>query len=102
MFFSEEDLAQNKKISDFLFHQLQLSFADVEQKKNGQQQTGEEAGAAIRQAVIQTRIESEVPTPEKLTADELGDLILQVDYPKAHLEPLKEIMYQVMTSLKVI
>lgn len=102
MFFSEENLEENKKISDFLFYQLQLSYVDIEQKKNDHTEHGEETGPGIRQTIIETRVQTNGPISEKLITGELEDLILQLDYPKEHLEPLKEIMYRVMASLKVI
>jgi hypothetical protein len=100
MFFREDKLAENKKISDFLFHQLQLSYADIDQKKHEPQEQG--LGTGIRQTIIQTQKQADGPAPELLISDELEQLILQVDYPKAQLEPLKDIMYRVLTSLKVI
>ena len=102
LFFSEENLEENKKISDFLFYQLQLSYADLEQKKTDLQENNVDAGPGIRQTIIETRVQSDAPIPEKFISDELEDLILQLEYPKEHLEPLKDIMYRVMASLKVI
>lgn len=102
MFFGEENLAENKKISDFLFYQLQLSYADIEQKKIDQREDEEAADPGIKQTIIETRVHTDGPLPEKFISEELENLILQLDYPKEHLEPLKEIMYRVMTNLKVI
>ena len=102
MFFSEANLTENKKISDFLFHQLQMSYADMELKKNDPQLKVKEHATPIHQTVIQTTKQSGDANPERIITDELEELVLQMDYPKEQLDPLKDILNRVLNSLRVI
>jgi len=102
MFFSEANLTENKKISDFIFHQLQVSYADMDLKKNAPQMTGKGSTAPVQQELIPTSNQSDDIPPDKIISDELEELILQMDYPKEHLDPLKDIMNRVLSNLKVI
>lgn len=102
MFFSEANLTENKKISDFLFYQLQVSYADMELKKNDLQGIVREPAAPIHQTVIQTTKQSGNSFSESLISDELEELVLQLDYPKEQLDPLKDILNRVLNTLRVI
>ena len=102
MFFSEANLTENKKISDFIFHQLQVAYADMDLKKNDPQITDEETRPTIHQTVIQTTKQSDDAPTDKFISDELEELILQMDYPKEQLDPLKDIMNRILSNLKVI
>lgn len=102
MFFSEANLTENKKISDFIFHQLQVAYADMDLKKNDPQITDEGTRPTIHQTVIQTTKQSDDAPTDKFISDELEELILQMDYPKEQLDPLKDIMNRILSNLKVI
>jgi len=102
MFFSEANLTENKKISDFLFNQLQVSYADMEQKRNEPQRTDKEPTIPIHQTVIQTSMQSDDSVPDKFISDKLEDLVLQMNYPKEQLDPLRDILNRVLSNLKVI
>lgn len=102
MFFSEANLAENKKISDFIFHQLQVSYADMDLKKNDPQMTDIETTAPIHEEVIPAGKQSDEAPADKIISDELEQLVLQMDYPKEQLDPLKDIMNRVLNNLKVI
>lgn len=102
MFFSEASLTENKKISDFLFYQLQLSYVDMELKKNDPQALARDLPPPVYQTVLQTAIESDEPVPEKYIPQEIEELVLQMDIPKEQLDPLRDILNRVLSNLKVI
>ena len=102
MFFSDEKLSENKKISDFLFFQLQESFADQELVKKDVKETRKEPEVNIQRTVIQGKKELPQAGSENIIPDDLDDLVLQVEYPQASLEVLKQLLYRVLSSLKAI
>lgn len=95
MFFSDETLSENKKISDYLFYQLRDSYTDKEYVEMDHVKTGKET-------VVESKKQSTETEDEKILPDDLAELILQVEYPKANLELFKQLLYRVLTSLKVI
>ena len=102
MFFSEEDLAENKKISDFLFYQLQASFNEFEYVQQEDKTTDEEPVTKVHRTVIEnTRplMDSDIV---KSISEEVDELVLQMNYPKTYLEPVKLLLFRILTSLKVI
>lgn len=107
MVFSEADLAENKKISDFLFYQLALAFIDVdnpEETKTSTRKDDESKKTKVeekQQNVKRTSIEI-TGVNEKLLSPELNELILNIDHSKADFETFKVLLYRVMNSLQVI
>lgn len=102
MFFSEEKLAENKKISDFIFYQLQDAY--IEKEKTGENYVATVISPAgdTHRTVIKGRDQAVEADAEKNIPDGLEELILQVEYPKANLELFKQLLYRVLSSLKVI
>ena len=47
-------------------------------------------------------VQSGDASPERIITDELEELVLQMDYPKEQLDPLKDILNRVLNSLRVI
>lgn len=102
MFFSEENLSENKKISDFLFYQLQVSFTELENtKKIDDKDAGEKAVSAHRTVVENTQqsVNSEVI---RNISEEVDELILQMNYPGTQLEPVRQLLFRVLNSLRII
>lgn len=104
MFFSDENLSENKKISDYLFYQLRDSYTDKEYVVKDHVKTGKDTVMNIQGAVVESNKQSNDTETgqEKIIPDELAELILQVEYPKANLELFKQLLYRVLASLKVI
>ena len=102
MFFSDEKLSENKKISDYLFYQLRDSYTDKEYSEKEHKETGNEPEMNIQRTVIEDKKQSTETEDEKIIPDELAELILQVEYPRKNLELFKQLLYRVLTSLKVI
>ena len=74
----------------------------MELKKNDPQLKVKEHATPIHQTVIQTTKQSGDASPERIITDELEELVLQMDYPKEQLDPLKDILNRVLNSLRVI
>ena len=102
MFFSDEALSENKKISDYLFYQLRDSYTDKEYVVKDHVEPGKDTVMNIQGAVVESKKQSPETEQEKIIPDELAELILQVEYPKENLELFKQLLYRVLTGLKVI
>jgi hypothetical protein len=100
MIFSEDDLAENKKVSDFLFYQLALSYTDTEcpagnkpEKKPAVAEKGKITEMGNLQ--IQKIVSGNVPL-------ELSELVLNIDHSHTDLELLKVLLFRVLSSLQTI
>lgn len=102
MFFNDENLSENKKISDFLFYQLKESYAEKEYVKKDDKEIRKEAVLGMQRTVIQGKKQSTEADDEKIITDELDELILQVEYPKDSMEVLKQLLYRILSNQKVI
>jgi hypothetical protein len=100
MIFSEEDLAENKKVSDFLFYQLALSFTDTdsqtgEKVEKKPEATEKENIKEVKKLRIKTVEKSNIPL-------ELSELVLSIDHSHTDLELLKVLLFRVLGSLQTI
>jgi hypothetical protein len=102
MLFSEDDLSENKKVSDFLFYQLAQSFIesgrqpDIETGTKPVKKTKEKAKSAATGGLsLQNVSVKGIPA-------ELNELILNVEHSKADLEPLKILLIRIISSLQTI
>lgn len=102
MFFSEEKLAENKKISDFLFYQLQDAYVEKEDTRKKYVTSEINTAGDPHRTVIKGSEQAAGTDAEKIIPDDLEELVLQVEYPKENLELFKQLLYRVLTSLKVI
>lgn len=102
IFFSEDNLSENKKISDFLFYQLQVSFAEIEyiHQDNNENKKGPEL--TVQKTVLEKKHPSDNSAEEKIMPAEMEELILQMDYPKEQHELLRDLLFRVLSSLKAI
>jgi len=100
MIFSEKKLSENKKISDFLFHQLQASFAELEYARGDELVAEEEPEETTRITILEQN--SIVSTNEDITgiSKELKALIVQLENPNTHLEATKQLLVNILSSLK--
>ena len=102
MFFSDEKLSENKKISDYLLYQLRDSYTDKEYAEKDNKEPVKEPVINIQRTISNGNQQTAEPGDEKIIPDELAELILQVEYPKENLELFKQLLYRVLSSLKVI
>lgn len=100
MFFSEKKLSENKKISNFLFYQLQSSFAELEYLKEENDDEGNEQLITARRTVIENTQKSNNIGDVKGIGNELNELILQIGGSNVQLEPIKQILFHILSSLK--
>jgi hypothetical protein len=102
MLFAEDVLAENKKITDFLFYQLQVSFAEIEYTKQDKIENIKEPEATAQRTVVEYKKQSNNPGEDKIITRELDELILQMNSPKEHLEPFRQLLFRILSSLKTI
>lgn len=100
MIFSENDLAENKKISDFLFYQLALSFTDTEYPAGNKPEkkpavAEKDKITEVENLQIQKVVSGNVPL-------ELSELVLNIDHSHTDLELLKVLLFRVLSSLQTI
>jgi hypothetical protein len=100
MIFSEKKLTENKKISDFLFHQLQESFAELEDTREINPAAMLETGVVTHQTIIEKTRKESMPAETSGLGKELDALIVQLTEPKHQLEAVKQILINILSSLK--
>lgn len=102
MFFSEKELSENKKISDFLFYHVYKSFSEIEYTHAESGKVKNELETRIHKSIIEGKKQSHENEDVKIVPSELEKLILQTDHSKETYEVLKQLLINVLTGLKVI
>ena len=100
MLFSEDDLTENKKVSEFLFYQLALSFIE-----SGYQPENKTERKPVKKTKDRTKIISNLSVQKDTGRNipaELNELILNIEHSKTDLEPLKVLLFRIMNSLHAI
>ncbi len=100
MLFSEDDLAENKKVSDFLFYQLAMSFIESEYQVENKPKKipaieAKEKIIEVKKLQVQKEESRNIPS-------ELNELVLNIDHSKTDLELLKVLLYRVLNNLHTI
>ena len=100
MIFSEKKLPENKKISDFLFYQLQASFAELEHAMEDEPVTQDEAKETTQVTVIEKKGTERLTDEATGISKELEALFVQLGQPSTHLEAIKQLLVNITSSLK--
>lgn len=102
MIFSEDNLSENKKISDFLFYQFALSFMDTEHQEEIKPDKKLTSTAKAKITEVKNMLANTDEGKEKPLHPELNELLLNIDYSKTDLELLKVLLFRVLGSLQTI
>ncbi|MBI4006222.1 MAG: PilZ domain-containing protein [Gammaproteobacteria bacterium] len=96
MLFDRKDAAENKKINDFLFHQVETTFYEFENLKmdKPKMKSTEKTKEGVKKPDL---IEDKLPSSPKTTKE-----IRENDYSINDLQSLKHELAQIIGSLKVI
>lgn len=96
MLFSDKELPENKKISDFLFFQLQASFAELEYAT----ENSDQPVISARSTVVEGPGTSSISEEIKGISQELDELILLMDNSNTDTEPMRQILLQLLNRLR--
>jgi hypothetical protein len=100
MIFSEKKLSENKKISDFLFYQLQVSFTDLEYAKDVDPEAEDEAEDLIERTLVERARMDDASDKVAGISEELNALIVQLGHPSTHLDAIKQLLINILSILK--